>query len=223
MRVLRDAAAARSRRTASVRDITERMAAKTALEEAEARFRSTFERGADRHGDHRRPTGASCASTARSGDMLGLRAAASSRARTSTTVTHPDDRALDADGDAPRCSPARRDSYRVEKRYLHANGDAVWADAVEHARARRDDGDAAVLPQPDAGHHRAPALRGRAAPPRRPRPAHRAAQPALVRARARAPRRARSSATARAARRWCSTSTTSRRSTTRSATAPATS
>ena len=58
------------------------------------------------------------------------------------------------------------------------------------ARARRRR-QAAPLPLPDAGHHRAPPPRGRAAPHGRPRPADRAAQPPLVRARARAPRRLR--------------------------------
>ena len=99
-------------------------------------------------------------------------------------------------------------SHRAERRYLHASGSAVWV-AVNSTLVRDADGKPLHFLVADAGRHRAPPLRGRAAPHGRPRPADRAAQPPLVRARARAPRRLRRALRRRGRGCSCSTSTTS--------------
>ena len=138
-----------------------------------------------------------------------LRARASSRAARAARSPTRTTSSADRDGARPRCSRASVASYRAEKRYLHADGHVVWVAVELDARARRRR-QAAALPLPGAGRHRAPPLRGRAAPPGRPRPADRPAQPPRASS-------ASSSATSsyvgalrrRAARRSCSTSTTS--------------
>ena len=140
---------------------------------------------------------------------------------TFTAITHPDD--VDADFEVMRALIAGELASSVdEKRYLRPDGVDRVGRAQRHARARCRRR-AAALPRPDPGHHRAPPLRARAAPPRRPRPADRACSTGGASSRRSTATSPRSRATARAARCSCSTSTTSSTSTTRSATTPATS
>jgi len=136
LRVLRDAAGRVLEAHTTVRDISDRMAARKAIEEAEARFRSTFEEA---------PIG--MAITAPSGHfqrvnralgrLLGYSSAQLESLHVSA-VTHPDDRAADSDAIASMLSGAT-DSFRAEKRYLHANGEAVWA-ALSSTIVRARDG-----------------------------------------------------------------------------------
>ena len=124
LRVLRDGHGTVLESHATVRDITDRMDARTALEEAEARFRSTFERapigmsitGVD--GRFERVNDALAALLGRPREELeGMRVLA---------VTHREDR--DADADAMALLAAGEiDVYKTEKRYLHADGSPVWA------------------------------------------------------------------------------------------------
>jgi diguanylate cyclase (GGDEF)-like protein/PAS domain S-box-containing protein len=136
MRVLRDAAGRALEAHGSVRDISDRMAAKTAIEEAEARFRSTFEEA---------PIG--MAITAPDGRFLRVNRAlarllghpsAALEGRHVSVFTHADDRAADAGAMAAMVA-GESDSYRAEKRYLHASGETVWA-ALSSTIVRRDDG-----------------------------------------------------------------------------------
>ena len=142
------------------------------------------------------PTAGCCASTARCARSPATsppssRAARCSRCCTPTTAPQHERgeraHALRADRDRARRAPlpARRRPRRLGVR-------------LDHARARRRRRPAA-LPDPGAGRHRAPPLRGRAAPHGRPRRAHRPAQPPRLRARARAATSTTSPATARAA------------------------
>jgi diguanylate cyclase (GGDEF)-like protein/PAS domain S-box-containing protein len=124
MRVLRDPAGEFLEAHTTVRDISDRMAATTAIEEAEARFRSTFEEA---------PIG--MAITSQDGRFQRVNRAlagllgytqAELEGRHVTSLTHPEDRAADSEAIASMAR-GETDSYRTEKRYLHANGEAVWA------------------------------------------------------------------------------------------------
>jgi diguanylate cyclase (GGDEF)-like protein/PAS domain S-box-containing protein len=123
LRVLRDELGRPVEAHSTVRDISDRMAAKTAIEEAEARFRSTFEEApigmaiTSPDGHYQRVN----RSLAR---LLGYPRSAL-EGRHVNTITHPDDRAGDNDGMAAMLA-GTTDSFRTEKRYLHANGEAVW-------------------------------------------------------------------------------------------------
>ncbi len=136
LRVLRDADGRVLEAHTTVRDISDRMAAKKAIEEAEARFRSTFEEA---------PIG--MAITAPDGHFLRVNRAlggllgytsAQLEGRHLREVTHPDHRAADMQAIASMLS-GETDSYRTEKRYLHANGEPVWA-ALSSTIVRAADG-----------------------------------------------------------------------------------
>ena len=200
-------------------DVHERVEREREISQAQERFRRAFEDApigmavADLEGNYLEVNQALCAITGYAANVLcGMRFAA---------ITHPDDLGGDLAAIAALLA-GELDTSLSEKRYLRADGAVVWVTRTVTRRARRRRR-AAALPRPGPGRHRAPALRARAAPPRRPRPADRPAQPPPLRAGARPPASARSRATARAARCSCSTSTTSSTSTTRSAITPATS
>ena len=189
--------------------------------EADERFRTAFEEAPIGMGmvDARRPLPAReprrCArSPATSEEQLlqhdGRRDHASGRRRTPATPAARGPRLR------PRADPQHREALPARQR---PHGLGLGARDARARRRRQPE----PHPRPDPGHHRAPPLRGAPAAHGRPRPAHRPVQPPPLRAGARPPRRPRRALRRRAARCWCSTSTTSRASTTRSATTPATS
>ena len=104
-------------------------------------------------------------------------------------LTHPDDRQADLDA-AWEILEGRIDTHQTEKRFVRPDGSVVWA--LANLTFLRDEAGRPlswVGQFQDVTARRTPG--GRAAPPRRPRPADRPAQPPLVRARARAAPRAR--------------------------------
>ena len=158
-----------------------------ALAEAEERFRTAFEEGAagmaivSPEGRLLRVNRALCAITGHQPAEL--------EGRSMLSLLHPEDRAQHAQ-ESERML-AGQIAHRARRAPLPARGRPRRLGlGLDDARARRGRRRAA-LPHPGAGRHRAPPLRGRAAPHGRPRRAHRPAQPPRVRARARAPRRPR--------------------------------
>jgi diguanylate cyclase (GGDEF)-like protein/PAS domain S-box-containing protein len=136
LRVLRDESGRVVEAHTTVRDISDRMAARKAIEEAEARFRSTFEEA---------PIG--MAITAPDGHFIRVNRAlgrllgyssAELEGRHVMTVTHPEHHADDKAAMAAMAA-GETDSFRTEKRYLHANGEAVWA-ALSSTIVRSHDG-----------------------------------------------------------------------------------
>jgi PAS domain S-box-containing protein len=107
----------------SVRDVSARVAAERALRESEARFRATFENAAVGIANTA-PDGAWLRVNDRLCEILGY-PREELLARTFQQVTHPDD--LEANlallGEA---LGGARDSYALEKRFLHRDGHAVW-------------------------------------------------------------------------------------------------
>ena len=136
VRVLRDAEGRAREGHATVRDISNRMADKTAIEEAEARFRSTFEE-APIGMAITAPDGRLLRANRSLGMLLGYPSAAL-EGRHVSTITHPEDRAADKRAMAALLA-GESGSYRTEKRYMHANGEAVWA-ALSSTIVRSKDG-----------------------------------------------------------------------------------
>jgi PAS domain S-box-containing protein len=127
-------AADRSLVVAAVRDISDRRRAEEALRESEERFRKIFEEGpvgiAVVGPDLRlqQVNAAFAAITGRSPEEL--------VGRSFAEITHPDD--VDADVElARRVFAGELPSYRIEKRYLRPDGEAVWVDLT--AAAVRDE------------------------------------------------------------------------------------
>ena len=118
-----------------------------------------------------RSTATSSASTARSRDCSAT-PRPSSRGVTSTRSRTPTTAAADRDGHG-RDARRRPHTFRTEKRYLHANGETVWA-ALSSTLVRAPDGAPLYFlsQMQDVTERRR--YEARAAPPRRPRPAHRA-------------------------------------------------
>jgi diguanylate cyclase (GGDEF)-like protein/PAS domain S-box-containing protein len=108
----------------NLHDITDRKQADEALREAHERFRSAFENA---------PIGMSMADTngvilranPAMGRILG-RNAADLPGQHVDAFTHPDDQALSS-SELARLIAGESESYRIEKRYLHADGHDVWA------------------------------------------------------------------------------------------------
>jgi diguanylate cyclase (GGDEF)-like protein/PAS domain S-box-containing protein len=123
LRVLRDEHGRAVEAHSTVRDISDRMLAGTALAEAEARFRSTFEDapigmaiiGVD--GTYQRVNRALAGLIGRTREEM--------EGRHALDFTHPDDREADL-AVRERMLARGTDSHRAEKRYLHANGEIVW-------------------------------------------------------------------------------------------------
>ena len=107
----------------NLHDITERKRAEEALRDAHERFRSAFENApigmimADLDGGITRANPAF-------GRILG-RDAVDVCGQNIDSFTHPDDRELSKD-EADRLVSSDSDGYRLEKRYLHADGHDVW-------------------------------------------------------------------------------------------------
>ncbi len=107
----------------NARDVTDRLQAEGALRESEERFRSAFEFApigmtlADQSGRIIRCNEALA-------HMLG-RSAADVTTRTIRDITHPDDWA-DNDDKIHRLFAGELRGYRLEKRYLHADGHTIW-------------------------------------------------------------------------------------------------
>ncbi|HEV2994142.1 MAG TPA: EAL domain-containing protein [Acidimicrobiia bacterium] len=108
----------------NARDVTDRMQAEGALRESEERFRSAFEFApigmalADQSGRIVRCNEALT-------QMLG-RSSADLTSLTIRDITHPDDWA-DNDNQIHRLFAGELRGYKLEKRYLHADGHAIWA------------------------------------------------------------------------------------------------
>ena len=136
LRILRDAAGRAIEAHSTVRDISDRMDAKTAIEEAEARFRSTFEE-APIGMAITAPDGYFQRANRALGRLLGY-PRSELGGRHVSTLTHPEDRASDAAGMAAMLA-GDTGTYRTEKRYLHANGEIVWA-ALSSTLVRSQDG-----------------------------------------------------------------------------------
>ncbi|CAN5727979.1 hypothetical protein BH18ACT15_BH18ACT15_03840 [soil metagenome] len=108
---------------AAAHDITARKAAEEQLQEAEERFRTAFEEApigmalVDMDGRWLQANGALCRLTGYSLDALlsvGFQ-----------DITHPDDLAADEE-QAKRLRDGSIESYRLEKRFIHAEGHPVW-------------------------------------------------------------------------------------------------
>jgi diguanylate cyclase (GGDEF)-like protein/PAS domain S-box-containing protein len=136
LRIIRDVSGRVLEAHSTVRDISDRMASKRAIEEAEARFRSTFEEA---------PIG--MAITSLDGHFQRVNRAlarllghgqAELEGRHVDSLTHPEDRAADRAAMASMLA-GETDTHRVEKRYLHANGETVWA-ALSATVVRAQDG-----------------------------------------------------------------------------------
>ena len=108
---------------ASFTDITERLKRERALVEAEQRVRSTFAaapigmRVAD-------PDGTFLEVNTAFADLLGM-TVGELIGKTSADVTHPDDLVLQQDGER-RVLASELPTFRIEHRFLHAAGHAVW-------------------------------------------------------------------------------------------------
>ncbi len=117
-------------------DITDRLKSEVALRESEERFRSAFE-----HAPIGMALGSSDSIILRSNDafaeMLGRRPAELVGMRI-MDLTHPDDRAR-TDERIERLFAGEISGYQMEKRYLHANGSAVWA-SLSVSAVRDEDG-----------------------------------------------------------------------------------
>ena len=187
LHIVRDAGGKVAETHVIVRDVHERVEAQRAPGRGRGALPHRLRGGRRRHGD-RQPRRAPAARQPRA--VRGHRpparrargphdalAAAPRRPRPARRGERP--HALRADRHRARRAPlpARRRPRRLGVR-------------LDHARARRRRRPPA-LPDPGPRRHRAPPLRGRAAPHGRPRRADRPAQPPLVRARARPPRRPR--------------------------------
>lgn len=120
----------------NLHDITERKRAEEALRDAHERFRSAFENApigmimADLDGGITRANPAF-------GRILG-RDAVDVCGQNIDSFTHPDDRELSKD-EADRLVSSDSDGYRLEKRYLHADGHDVWV-SINVSCVRDEDG-----------------------------------------------------------------------------------
>ena len=117
-------------------DITERLAVQRALRDSETRFRETFEQAAVGIA-HVAPDGHWLRVNQKLCDILGY-GRDELLQLSFQDLTYPDD----LNADLSLLEQTLRDeisSYRMEKRYLHKNGDPVWAELTV-ALVRRDDG-----------------------------------------------------------------------------------
>ena len=120
----------------NARDVTDRLEAEGALRESEERFRSAFEYApigmalAD-------PSGRIVRSNEALAHMLG-RQPADVNGLTIRDITHPDDWE-DNDDKIHRLFAGEIRGYRLEKRYLHADGHAIWV-SVSVSAVRDADG-----------------------------------------------------------------------------------
>lgn len=109
--------------TAFIRDITDRKQAERSLRESEQRLRATYENAfaaigeVDRTGHFIRVNEQFCALTGYSRNEL--------LALTLFDITHPEDRERDLKL-LDQHMNAKLDAYRLEKRYIHKNGDVIW-------------------------------------------------------------------------------------------------
>ena len=124
--VARDAAGRALRMIGTNRDITDRIRDAEALRASEGRFRGAFENTAigmaivGLDGRWLMVNPALCAITGYSADEL--------LTRTFTDITHPEDRSV-SPAQLRELLAGRRDTYQIEKRYVHRRGHSVWVQA----------------------------------------------------------------------------------------------
>ncbi len=127
----------------SVRDVTERLEAEAALTEARERFRAAFEHA---------PIGMALAEL--DGTLLEVNSAfarmlgygpADLAGRTTADLTHPEDWALSSQ-DLSRIDHDADGTYRLEKRYIRADGRIMWA-SVSFSFVDQADGSQLVIGQ----------------------------------------------------------------------------
>lgn len=120
----------------TIQELTERKRAEAALQQSEARFRSTFEQAAVGIA-HVAPDGRWLRVNRKLCEILGY-SREELLARTFQDITHPDD--LDADLDYVRRMLAHQiDTYSMEKRYIRKDGSAIWINLTV-ALTRKPDG-----------------------------------------------------------------------------------
>lgn len=120
----------------TIQELTERKRAEAALQQSEARFRSTFEQAAVGIA-HVAPDGRWLRVNRKLCEILGY-SREELLARTFQDITHPDD--LDADLDYVRRMLAHQiDTYSMEKRYIRKDGGAIWINLTV-ALTRKPDG-----------------------------------------------------------------------------------
>jgi diguanylate cyclase (GGDEF)-like protein/PAS domain S-box-containing protein len=108
----------------NIRDISERKRAERALNEAQERFRSAFEHAPIGMG-LAGPDGVIFRANRALGELVG-RTTEDLVGRSIRDITHPEDWEVNA-VEMRRLFAGEIQSYKMEKRYLHADGHAVWA------------------------------------------------------------------------------------------------
>ncbi len=117
-------------------NITEQKQAEQELRESEERFRATFEQAAVGI-DHEAPGGRFLRINQKFCDIVGY-SREEILVRTFQDITHPDDLDIDHEN-AKRMLDGQLESYSIEKRYLHKNGEIVWVN-ITVSMVREDTG-----------------------------------------------------------------------------------